>query len=210
MNLFLVIIVVNIALALGADSTSIIGRLLDSQSKMVTQHFNIHQRIYNGETADEGQFPYIVYLSLPVNDGKVTMCGGSIIGHTWILTAAHCTYHAKSVKIFYGTTKSNEGQFSHEVGRDNIIQHDRYDDITLENDVALIRTPHVDFSDKVNKVELADRDNDYADKWATASGWGDTSDNGDTAQDLQYAKFQILSKDKCWEAIGGESDNMRQ
>ncbi|XP_034481502.1 serine protease 1-like [Drosophila innubila] len=171
-------------------------------------NFTVQKRIYNGEKAEEGQFPYIVFLSITLNNGKGSACGGSIIDHSWILTAAHCTHNAESIEIFYGSTKRGEGQFSHKVGADKIIQHDGYDDDSLENDVALIQTPHVDFTELVDKVELADRDNDYEGNWAIASGWGDASDDGHSPEDLQYADLQILSKDECWKGIGRESDNI--
>ncbi|XP_060656158.1 serine protease 1-like [Drosophila nasuta] len=173
-----------------------------------TKNFNIQQRIYNGEDAQKGQFPYIVSLSISLSDDNGALCGGSIIDHTWILTAAHCTHKAKSIKIFYGSTKVAQGEFSHEVNTDNIIEHEHYDDDTLENDLALIRTPHVDYSELVNKVSLADRDNDYEGAWAVASGWGETYDNSATPENLQFADLQIKSKKDCWDAIGRESDNI--
>ncbi|KAH8372330.1 hypothetical protein KR093_011051, partial [Drosophila rubida] len=169
---------------------------------------SIQQRIHNGETAQKGQFPYIVSLGITLHNGQGAMCGGSIIDHTWILTAAHCTHNAKSVKVSYGSTKLQQGEFSHEVNADNIIEHEHYDDESLENDVALIRTPHVDFSDLVQKVSLADRDNDYEGAWAVASGWGETHDGSDPPEDLQFADLRIQSKADCWSAIGRESDNI--
>jgi len=55
------------------------------------QHgWSIEGRITNGNQASEGQVPYIVGVSLNSN-GNWWWCGGSIIGHTWVLTAAHCT-----------------------------------------------------------------------------------------------------------------------
>ncbi|KAH8301984.1 hypothetical protein KR044_001480, partial [Drosophila immigrans] len=165
------------------------------------------QRIYNGENAKPGQFPYIVSLLINLENDQA-LCGGSIIDHTWILTAAHCTHEAKSVTIFYGSTKLQQGEFSHEVNADDFIQHEHYNDDTLENDIALIRTPHVDFSDIVNKVSLADRDNDYEGSWAVASGWGATSNEGGTPEDLQFADLQIKSKEECRNAINHAFENI--
>ncbi|KAL7732797.1 hypothetical protein ACLKA6_005934 [Drosophila palustris] len=160
-----------------------------------TPQTSIQQRIFNGNTADEGQFPYIVFLSITLRNGRSSFCGGSIIDNSWILTAAHCTDNARSIKIFFGTTRKGESQFSHTVGADHIVRHEDYDDETLENDVALIHTPRVKFSDVINKVKLADGDHDYEGSWAVASGWGDTSDDDDSPEDLQSAHLQVLSKD---------------
>ena len=44
------------------------------------------KRIVGGMPAEPNEFPWIVGLS--VND--TWFCGGSLINHNWVLTAAHC------------------------------------------------------------------------------------------------------------------------
>lgn len=165
-------------------------------------------RIMNGETAVEGQFPYQVSLHISVNGGGGSFCGGSIIGNEWILTAAHCTANVASVKIYYGSIKRQESQFSHEVQADQIIRHPDYNDQNLENDISLIRTPHVDFSDNVQKVALADRGNGYEEAKVIASGWGATYDGSPLPDLLQFVEVKILPQDECNEGIGRESSNI--
>ncbi|XP_060651552.1 serine protease 1-like [Drosophila nasuta] len=154
-----------------------------------SQNLNIQQRIYGGDVAHKGQFPYIVSLAISKLHGMFG-CGGSIIDNNWILTAAHCTHNAVSVQIFYGTTEKWKSQISHNVSSDNIIEHELYNDFTLLNDIALIRTPRVEYSELINKVSLADRDNDYEGAWAVASGWGEIENNSK----LQFVGLQIDRK----------------
>ncbi|XP_060656159.1 serine protease 1-like [Drosophila nasuta] len=172
-----------------------------------TRNFDIQQRIQKGKDAHKGQFPYIVSLVIKRVDGNYG-CGGSIIDHNWILTAAHCTHNAEWVQIFYGSTKNKQGEISHVIGSDNIIEHENYDMTTTHvNDIALIRTPRVEYSELVNKVSLADRDNDYEGAWGVASGWG-KNENGRPQENLQFIDLQINSKRNCWNFVYEPSDTM--
>ncbi|XP_051860477.1 serine protease 1-like [Drosophila albomicans] len=171
-----------------------------------TRNFDIQQRIFGGEIADKGQFPYIV--SLLIRKGNHSgVCGGSIIDHNWILTAAHCTHNADGVQIFYGSTEKWKSEISHVVSPDNIIEHEDYNNLTAANDIALIRTPRVEYSELVNKVSLADRDNDYEGAWGVASGWG-KNENGRPQENLQFIDLQINSKRNCWNFVYEPSDTM--
>ncbi|KAM8709568.1 hypothetical protein ACLKA7_016383 [Drosophila subpalustris] len=153
----------------------------------------IEGRITNGYPANEGQAPYTVGISL-VQPGNVwSWCGGSIIGHTWVITAEHCTRNVEYVIVHFGATWRTNAQFTHHVGAHDIINHD-YDDI------ALIRIPHVDFWHMVNKVELPsfnDRSNDYNGWWTFACGWGKTSDNSGLPDWMQCVDMQVMSNNEC-------------
>lgn len=46
-------------------------------------------RIVGGVNAKEGEFPWMVYL-YDLRQGQ--FCGGTLIGHEWVVTAAHCMW----------------------------------------------------------------------------------------------------------------------
>jgi len=47
-------------------------------------------KIFGGTNAKEGQFPYMVDLSVN-NRGKFEhICGATLIHYNWIITAGHC------------------------------------------------------------------------------------------------------------------------
>jgi secreted trypsin-like serine protease len=47
----------------------------------------VNKRIYLGEEAKEGEVPFIVRLHY---EDPATLCGGSLLDSTTVLTAAHC------------------------------------------------------------------------------------------------------------------------
>ncbi|KAH8363349.1 hypothetical protein KR084_008744 [Drosophila pseudotakahashii] len=166
---------------------------------------SIEGRITNGNQATEGQVPYIVGISLNSN-GNWWWCGGSIIGNTWVLTAAHCTANADEASLYYGAINYNEPAFRHTVSRDNFIRYPHY--VGLDHDLALIRTPHVDFYSLVNKIELPsldDRYNSYENSWVQASGWGAIYDGSNVVEDLRVVDLKVISVSECQAYYGTET-----
>ncbi|XP_052837475.1 serine protease 3-like [Drosophila gunungcola] len=169
------------------------------------EHRSIEGRITNGNVAAEGQVPYIVGVSLNSN-GNWWWCGGSIIGNTWVLTAAHCVAGADEASLYYGAINYNEPAFRHTVSRENLIMYPGY--VGLDHDLAMIRTPHVDFYSLVNKIELPslnERYNSYENNWAQASGWGAIYDGSNVVEDLRFVEVRVISVSDCQAYYGTET-----
>lgn len=79
-------------------------------------------KIVGGSIAGRTEFPYIISLrSVDTNrrTGEATyshICGGSIIGHDKILTAAHCTFDSavSSFTVAAGQFNTNSDSDDHE------------------------------------------------------------------------------------------------
>ncbi|XP_065093779.1 collagenase-like [Ochlerotatus camptorhynchus] len=156
-------------------------------------------RIINGKDAELGQFPYQALLKIDTPNGRA-LCGGSVLNEEWILTAGHCVQDASSFEITMGTInlKSTEDDGRVVMNSTEYIQHEDYNGQDASNDIAVIKLPQrVQFSNRIQAVQLPTGHDDYNRKMATVSGWGKTRDMGGVAQRLQYATIQVIRNNEC-------------
>ena len=91
-------------------------------------------RIVGGQNAGSATWGWTV--SLQINGGS--LCGGSILSSSWVITAAHCVTGVRPSRIrvyagslgYWSGTQSSVGSF--------IIVHPNYDSSTFINDIAMI------------------------------------------------------------------------
>ncbi|XP_017770604.1 PREDICTED: collagenase-like [Nicrophorus vespilloides] len=91
-------------------------------------------RIINGYEASIGQFAHAV----AVKKG-ITLCGGSILDETTILTSARCVYkeHTFGLTVVAGTINRYTGGESRDVS--HVIVHEKFDPETFDNDIAILK-----------------------------------------------------------------------
>ncbi|XP_011210983.2 serine protease 1-like isoform X2 [Bactrocera dorsalis] len=161
-------------------------------------------RITNGNKAATGQFPYQAGLSLTRSTGNY-WCGGSLIGSTWVLTAAHCSDQVTQVIVYLGSTTRTASKVKYTVTSSSIYQHTGYDSKTLANDITLIKIPAVTYTSEISAIKLPSISSSYATyagSYAIASGWGRTSDTSSTSSSLNYARLPIIANSVCSATYG--------
>ncbi|XP_071750218.1 putative serine protease 46 isoform X4 [Lepeophtheirus salmonis] len=117
-------------------------------------------KIYHGEVASPGQFPWMVALIIKLEKkGKPNVyflkCTGQIIAPKYVLTAAHCLTGYKEIKVLAGYFDARERMDpSKLIPVDKIIVHKDFREITkghsslAVNDIALMKVKFsFDFSD---------------------------------------------------------------
>ncbi|XP_004577830.1 mannan-binding lectin serine protease 1 isoform X3 [Ochotona princeps] len=143
-------------------------------------------RIFNGRPAQKGTTPWVAMLS-HVNEQP--FCVGSLLGSSWIVTAAHCLHQSldpddptlhntdlispSDFKIIMGKhwrLRSDENEQQLKVKR--IILHPQYKPNTFENDVALVELlESPSLNDFVMPICLPEEPQQEGDM-VLVSGWG--------------------------------------
>lgn len=159
-------------------------------------------QIINGQDANRCDWIWQAQLRT-VWDDNVT-CGGTLIGDTWVLTAAHCTV-GKPTEGFevvlgnYQRVGLSSGAVSRKVKR--IVLNPAFNRRYLSNNLALVELMSpVSLEGCVGAVCLPDVDAALADGdecWIT--GWGITriGDYDSRTENLQQAKLSTVSNDEC-------------
>ncbi|XP_072456658.1 serine protease 33-like [Notamacropus eugenii] len=163
---------------------------------------SLEPRIVGGWAAKRAQWPWQV----SIQEQGQHVCGGSLISHQWVLTAAHCMPSSKKPqdlqiqlgdKFLYSKTR-----YSILVPVSQILFHPYYDGDGLHGqDIALLKLRRpVAFSKFILPVTLAPPGTQIPPKtrcWVT--GWGDIRENVSLPQSypLQETDVHIVDMKSC-------------
>lgn len=139
------------------------------------------ERIFGGQKAKPGQFPFHVTIREPFGSWRWPVCGGVIISDQLVLSSAECMQGALSfpsnVTVVAGThtiSPITSGVFYPVI---SITTHPQFRRISMANDISVIKTERkIEFTDLVQpaKWPTSNAANDQA---TTISGLGISSVN---------------------------------
>ncbi|CAH0551216.1 unnamed protein product [Brassicogethes aeneus] len=179
------------------------------------------KKIKGGKNADLGQFPWMALLGYKQKSAGISefLCGGTIITHRYIMTAAHCLA-VKSRELVF--VRLGEHDIDSEddcvtikkytkcadkpvdINVEERIPHFQYNETTLKNDIALLRL-ELDIPSKSEFIkpiclpfERSLESKDLAGQKFTITGWGKTDPkNLQGSSYLQYAQVVVANQEKC-------------
>jgi trypsin len=152
------------------------------------------RKIVGGVDTTVAEHPWQVALSVPLPDGTSVFCGGSLIQDHWVLTAAHCfaSKQPLTARVKAGVTDRANGLW---IETSHVVVHERYDDQTHENDIALVKLKG-DVAGEI--IPLAQGGEDLQPcQMLEVTGWGTTSEKGAAATTLQKAEVPLVDNSTC-------------
>ncbi|CAH6787252.1 F11 [Phodopus roborovskii] len=162
----------------------------------------IKPRVVGGTASVHGEWPWQVSLHI-TSPAQGHLCGGSIIGNQWILTAAHCFSGVemyKNLRVYGDIVNQSEVNEDTAFFRvQEIIIHDQYKMAENGYDIALLKLESaMNYTDSQRPICLpskGDRNVVYTECWVT--GWGYTRSRGEIQSTLQKAKIPLVSNTEC-------------
>ncbi|XP_036142425.1 serine protease snake isoform X3 [Monomorium pharaonis] len=157
----------------------------------------VNHLVVGGTEARVGEFPHMVALGKPTPQFQLN-CGGTLISHTWVLTAAHCTHGDSG-----GATHARIG-FHKLTDKDGImipikrtLRHEDYEPPALYADIGLVQlVSPVNFSRFIRPACLY-QSYDTVPRQAWVSGWGVVEFSGEVSNELLKAQLNLVDNLVC-------------
>lgn len=166
-------------------------------------------RVVNGIDAVPEAYPFVAGLVIRAPDGRGSMCGGTLVAPTWVLTAAHCvlpydddegrllpTRPPQAIEIYLGDHRFREGRLYRSK---RVIPHpDYWKSHQFYNDIALIELTEP--SDLPPALLTTETRYQATGARSMIVGWGTTSFKGSVSELLKEAPTHVIDRARCQDA----------
>ncbi|XP_054156193.1 plasma kallikrein-like, partial [Oppia nitens] len=168
------------------------------------------KRIVDGDDSVATAWPWMaaIYIKSYDNNGNLEkpkfICGGSIIDHRWVLTAAHCVYDNNQnlidkelIEVWVGehNLADEKSNTMMKIKTERIIGYKYYYQPTFKHDIALIKLAkplHFKGNSYIQPICLPDDGDKFNVYNCTATGWGRDKFSGSSQSNLKEVKLPII------------------
>ncbi|MFF8480522.1 S1 family peptidase [Streptomyces antibioticus] len=160
------------------------------------------QPIVGGTTTTTTAYPFMMQIT---DASQNQFCGGTLVSPTKVVTAAHCMVgeSTSSVRVVGGRTYLNGTNGT--VSRvSKIWIHPNYTDATDGEDVAVLTLSTSMPYTTASYVTSSQTDLYAAGTTARVLGWGTTSQNGSSSNQLRTATVPVVSDSSCASSYGSD------
>ncbi|CAG9788163.1 unnamed protein product [Diatraea saccharalis] len=166
-------------------------------------------RVVGGSTTTIGLVPYQAGLIITFRVVFTSVCGGSIISDSKILTGAHCYNDgvsiAQSITVVVGSNLMFVGGTRMTASR--VVMYPGYNPSIFANDIAVVFVPRLSFSLFIQPINLpfgSELNMNFVGQTALASGFGVTNDGEQVSltQPITSVNLQVISNIDCQRIYG--------
>lgn len=138
---------------LNLDASISVAEIQPSRDN-TSEYFNEDmRRIAGGNIARLGQFPFHAALHKKYD---VIVCGGSLLGRRWILTAAHCVYKSTTNDVYISLGTIHRENIGTIYNIETIIVNRYFDGKSFRGDIALLKTDtYIKYTSNIQPIFLA-------------------------------------------------------
>ncbi|NP_001089555.1 uncharacterized protein LOC734611 [Xenopus laevis] len=183
-----------------------VGETTDCGIRPLARSHHRVRRVTKGANALPGNWPWIVSIQMPIDSTYMHVCGGTILNHHWVMTAAHCLYKYQSspqslARIVFGSFNISELGPETQIRKiKEMIRHEQFNKEEKKYDIALISLDKpVAYSDYIQPACLPQEASDITRmNDCYIAGWGMVNGFFRIRTDaLQEASTELIPNSRC-------------